>query len=124
MGDRGNIIVRNEGQPDLFLYTHWKGSMLAGIVASALNRKQRWDDPQYIARILFDELEDGDSGETGYGISTFIGDGDDQCVIVNCSKQQVELGADTVYPFDRYILLTPESLDSLTLAVYASEAQA
>lgn len=88
MGDRGNIkIVDDDGGPDVYFYTHWRGSDLESIVRAALIRgKVRWDDGPYLARIIFCELVKGDeNGTTGCGISTTLGDGGDRIYVVNLS---------------------------------------
>ena len=93
MGDRANCIVQENGSPDLYLYTHWGGYQLVGNVQTALKRQVRWDDPSYLARIIFDQMSLGDQGdETGYGISTVMGDGDDQLVFVDTHKQEIRIG--------------------------------
>ena len=69
MGDRGNIAIQQPGATDtLFLYTHWGGSEVAGDLAAALFRGQRWDDPSYLTRIIFNELQGDNREETGFGI--------------------------------------------------------
>lgn len=85
MGDRGNIIVSSqEDGGELHFYTHWYGSCLPSIVACGLERgRPRWDDYQYLNRILFCEMirvsDDGSGNalleETGFGISRQIRDG-------------------------------------------------
>lgn len=69
MGNRGNIIVRS-GKKEIFFYTHWCGSEMAFILKSALERgKERWGDPSYLNRIIFEEMIKNDKlGITGYGI--------------------------------------------------------
>lgn len=90
MGDRGNIKVTNDVQ-HVYLYTHWSGSDLPTTVQTALRKRQRWDDEQYLARILFCQLvrKDDWEGETGYGIGTVIGDGEDKVVEVDVGNQMV-----------------------------------
>ena len=45
------------------------GEKVIDKVRSVLNRKQRWDDPEYLARMIFSKLTEGNtSGEDGYGI--------------------------------------------------------
>jgi hypothetical protein len=89
MGDRGNIyfVDRREGDAlaGIYMYTHWSGSMLPGIVRDALIRgRGRWGDPQYLARIVFCELIQGAVlEETGYGLGTFIGDNEHNVVRVD-----------------------------------------
>ena len=87
MGDRGNIEIvqgtRHTGVGEepraldsVFLYTHWRGSQVAQILASALNRSEgRGSDPSYLTRIIFNELQGDDRTSTGFGIS--VGQPDD-----------------------------------------------
>ena len=68
MSTRSQVQMLNEG---IFLYQHMDGYMLPEIVQSALAKKVRWDDPEYLTRIIFSEMIKGFiDGETGYGIST------------------------------------------------------
>lgn len=109
MGDRGNIIIRTEGNPDLYLYTHWSGSLLHEVAQRALRVRERWDDDQYLARIVFQEMLDGDEGTTGFGISTYQPDGEDR-VVLDVTAQQVHIGTQT-WSFSEYA-----DLDHLTFA--------
>jgi hypothetical protein len=98
MGDRGNIVIEDSGER-VYLYTHWKGSDIGLIVSKALARRQRWDDPPYLACIIFDELTDGQkSGETGYGISSRLGDNEHPVLVVDCAKQLVRFEDDEGKP--------------------------
>lgn len=69
MGDRAQIHLVDT---DVWLYAHSDGYRIEEVVAEALDRgRSRWDDPPYLARILFSELIAGDiEGTTGYGIDT------------------------------------------------------
>lgn len=89
MGDRGQVLIVDE---KVYLYTHWEASELVETVRRALARKQRWDDPEYLARIIFCEMVGDDvKGETGFGIGTG-GHGDIwREVIVDCEKQTVTI---------------------------------
>lgn len=92
MGDRGNIVVQETEGKRVYLYTHWKGSQIGGVVAKALAKKKRWDDAPYLARIIFCELIDveGDiKGEAGYGISAGICDNEYPILVVDVEKQVV-----------------------------------
>jgi hypothetical protein len=74
----------------VYLYTHWGATELAKKVQEAIAKKWRWDDPEYLARIIFDCMKgnDIDSG-TGYGIGTKK-HGDIWCLItVDCKSQTV-----------------------------------
>lgn len=73
MGDRANIIVQQEDNNHIYLYTHWGGYKVEEILALALKRSQdRWDDTPYLTRIIFSEMLKGTNldDRTGYGIST------------------------------------------------------
>lgn len=90
MGDRGNIIVKSDNSK-VYLYTHWTGSDLPDVIKSGLKRgTDRWDDGQYLARILFCEMIGNDTkGTSGFGISSEIGDGGTD-ILVDVDKQTVD----------------------------------
>lgn len=69
MGDRAQIHLVDNG---VWLYTHSKGYKITETAANGLDRgRSRWDDPEYLARILFSEMiKDDIEGTTGYGIGT------------------------------------------------------
>lgn len=103
MGDRANIVVLDDedrsGKIGLFLYTHWSGSELPALLKAGLDRaKDRWQDTQYLARILFQAMLDGDEGTTGYGISTSLGDNSYPLLVVDVPKQTI-----TEYPEKTYL---------------------
>ncbi len=104
MGDRGNIVFHEDyGDGVIYFYTHWSGSELPNIVASALSRgENRWDDDIYLARILFSELIKNDVlDETGYGIYTKQGDGGTE-VFVYASEKEVEYNGERL-SFDSFV---------------------
>jgi len=75
---------------DVWFYTHWCGTEIKETVAKALGKRLRWTDPSYLARIMFDVLTDGQTGsETGFGISSQIGDNEYPIVVVDCPNQKV-----------------------------------
>lgn len=92
MGDRGNIVVRQSDSPsdDVWFYTHWSGSEIKETVQSALARQQRWDDPPYLARIIFCELVKGnEADEAGFGISTRLQDNEHPILFVDIPNKVV-----------------------------------
>lgn len=97
MGERGNIVIVQHGYgvddetKFLYLYSHWRGHELLGVVRSALRRGQdRWDDEPYLARIIFSELiRDDIDGDTGYGISAYLTDYSHPSVVVDCEQKKV-----------------------------------
>lgn len=105
MGDRGNIVVSSQRDGTIHFYTHWSGSVLPQIVADGLRRgRARWTDEQYLNRILFCEMvRDDIDGETGYGISTQMGDGGTE-VYVDHDSQTVRLGVNgEAQPFEKFV---------------------
>lgn len=85
MGDRANVYIHEAGDTQgVYLYTHWDGTALPKIVKESINSprgQRRLDDPAYLARIIFEDMINGDLGsETGYGISTYAPDGADRIV--------------------------------------------
>ncbi len=91
MGDRANLVVETRPDERLFLYTHWRGCELPGILQKALQRHQRWNDPAYLARILFCSMLDDPGGVTGFGIDTGMDDNNHDLLVVIPDKQTVEL---------------------------------
>lgn len=73
MGDRGVIGVRNDHDPEkvVYIYTHWGGTGLAHDLQAALAKRWRWDQRDYLTRIIYDTMASGEHGtETGFGIGT------------------------------------------------------
>lgn len=95
MGDRGNVFfvdkVSGKQLDGIYMYTHWSGGSLPWLVQAALKRgKGRWGDSQYLARIVFCELiQESVMDETGYGLSTQIGDNEHAIIRVDDTKQRV-----------------------------------
>ena len=119
MGDRANAIIKDV-DGEVFLYTHWNGSELPYLVQTALQRKQRWDDPAYLARIVFCTMVKGsEADETGYGISTVICDNEHPLTVIDTAQQEVRIESEdrqTVYTrcsFAHYCELTREQIETL-----------
>lgn len=102
MGDRANVRVLAESWPtDVYLYTHWTGTELPGIVQSVIAREERWTDPSYLGRMIFSAMvKDHIDAATGYGISSTVGDGDDRIITVDVDRQAVTMpdGRDWTFP--------------------------
>jgi hypothetical protein len=89
MGDRGQVKIIAQGNPDLYFYTHWGAESLPEVVANALARgRDRWTDDEYFNRIIFSEMIQGDVlSNTGYGIG-FGEHGDVWLVVeINCDDR-------------------------------------
>lgn len=93
MGDRGNIVIRqvsNKNTDDVWLYTHWSGSEIKDTVREALARKERWDDPSYLARIVFCKLVEGaEKDATGFGISCRMQDNGHSIIVMDTEENAV-----------------------------------
>jgi len=96
MGDRANVVIiaddeEIEANRAVFLYGHWSGSELPEDLKRALDRKERWDDPQYLSRIIFEEMIPASQrgAETGFGITTTMGDNEYPLLVVDCPRQVI-----------------------------------
>lgn len=85
-------MVADKGS--VFLYTHWAGAELKQMLQAALRRRQRWDDNEYLARIIFCKMVEGsEASETGFGIGTFKHTDLQQAVyVVNPNDQTIQHG--------------------------------
>ncbi len=91
--------VYQEGQEPtegaVYLYTHWGAESIVNDVATALDKPEgrgRWDDDEYLTRIIFDEMSRDEHGtETGYGIGLTEHGDIEVLVIVNTVKGTVEV---------------------------------
>ncbi|MFA6836965.1 MAG: hypothetical protein WCR04_11260 [Fibrobacteraceae bacterium] len=75
----------------IYLYSHWDSVQeLEKVVKNALRRGvNRWNDRQYLNRIIFSEMIKNDIlEETGYGLSTEIWDGE-EVITIDVEKQTV-----------------------------------
>ena len=82
MGDRSNIVIE-EGNERVYLYAHWGGER---VLKSALHglKSGRWNDPAYLARVVFEHMISDDLGhETGYGISVSIQDNEHPVLVIS-----------------------------------------
>ena len=95
MGDRGSIVLQYDSADklrtrEIYLYTHWGGSDIPVVVQTSLNKRWRWEDASYLARILFSELVKGhEDGETGYGIDVEPPDNEHDFLVVDFDRQEV-----------------------------------
>ena len=116
MGDRATVEIWNNAaapkseERPVVLYTHWGGSTLMQDVMSAIERRERWNDPAYLSRIIFCHMICGDlnplSSSTGYGILTDnVGDAIVE-IVVDCDRQEIivkEIDRDNeTYTFEEF----------------------
>ncbi len=105
MGDRANIhCYDGDKNTGVFLYTHWKGLDACKIaVAKSLARaRDRWNDDQYMNRVIFQELIGDDNGITGFGITSDVRDGEDRVMEVNYMLKEVTTDEGT-FGFSEFI---------------------
>lgn len=88
MGDRGQVKIVDTG---VYLYTHSGATELVSRVQEALAKRLRWDDEEYLTRIIFDTMKNGQVGELGYGIGTILHSDVWLLVVVNCQTKMVEV---------------------------------
>lgn len=90
MGCRAQVKIEDTG---VYLYTHWDGKTIADTVFRAITKgRQRWDDPDYLARIIFCEMvKDDIDGCAGYGISTAENADNEWLVRVSCRDRTVKI---------------------------------
>lgn len=89
MGDRGNIVIRHKND-EVWLYTHWGGTEIDEVLKASLAKApDRWTDPQYLARVVFQSLVGTNNGTTGYGISSRIHDNEHDILVADCESECV-----------------------------------
>ena len=91
MGMRRNIALDYGVGNKIFLYTHWGAERLEDTVRAALTRgASRWDDPPYLARIIFSEMIRDEVMDTiGYGIAPYVMDDEFPTIEVDLEKRTV-----------------------------------
>jgi hypothetical protein len=102
------VCIKN-GNDEVYLYTHWGSAELPSLVARALARRQRWTDPEYLARIIFDTMTEGYHGEEmGFGIGLHRhGDLDYEPIVVDVKHRTVTAPEMGTMLFTDYVLAFP-----------------
>lgn len=89
MGSRAQVKILMDDS-SIYLYTHWGAEEIEATVKKAIAKKWRWDDPEYLARIIYDEMLDGETGnETGFGIGVSEHGDIEKLIIVDSSEQKI-----------------------------------
>lgn len=95
MGDRANIVMKQDGNAEIYLYTHWSGYELPKTLQAALKRgKDRWNDQPYLGRVIFNEMTKGNENQvTGFGLTTYLTDNtvNRPLLVVDSEAQRVSL---------------------------------
>ena len=128
MGDRANIVIQYEKGERIYFYGHWNGEGYASALQLALAKRWRWDDPAYLARIIWDEFCPRPGTETGFGISPYLCDNEHPILVVDVGAKEVRTEAEPDaktapwYPvgrrwtFEEYVAL-PDAQTAVTEAV-------
>ena len=76
MGDRAQVKIKQTPH-SIFLYTHWGAeTVLADTAYGLFTGRDRWGDPTYLSRIIFDSMkrdsfhQQVSSSTSGFGIGT------------------------------------------------------
>lgn len=118
MGERANIKIIDGEYPPVYLYGHWMGDHALEHVRHGLE-SGRVGDPSYLARIIFSSMVKSDiDGETGYGISTIIGDNNYPILCVDGNTGEVwlesEEGDRTTHKVSRQSFVAYDSINTLS----------
>jgi len=118
MGDRANVVIKKEGRPDLYLYTHDGRHRLALDVQAGIARcgpgsqgapRGRGSQASYLARSVLCEMMKGMGldldGTTGIGIATMLEDGDTPIILVVRPIISIVVIDGTFYPFEDFVEL-------------------
>jgi len=107
------IISNEKSDQPIYLYQHYDGYDLFGIVIDALQRdSDRINDFEYLNRIIFSEMiKDNLMDTTGYGISNDEHDDLDYLIVVDMANKRVSCTTayeDRLYDYTfDYVLTTP-----------------
>ena len=96
MGCRGTIEIWNNAaaptsaERPVVLYTHWGAKEMLNDLITTLKKKERWNDPPYLSRMIFCQMMgDYTRGTTGYGIMTDNALDTEEEIIVDIDRQEV-----------------------------------
>lgn len=97
----------------VYLYTHNDGKQLVKEVYETLALRKRWDDPDYLARMMFCRMVPVESWaeETGYGIGTQLYADVELLVTLDTTNQVVTIQVASD-PCNSYSLLFSEFVNS------------
>lgn len=110
MGDRANIIIKDTG---IAMYLHWGAKTVEKQIKTVLQKRERWDEPAYLARMIFNETtKDLKSDILGSGL--YVVNSDNEVwdghiiIIINCKEETVavrdnEQGTLRLYTFEEFV---------------------
>ena len=79
----------------VYLYTHDNANTLVSIVHEVLSRRERWDDVDYLTRMLFCAMIPYDkwSDDTGFGIGTQYYVDTNLLIVINAVTNRVSISS-------------------------------
>jgi len=79
----------------VYLYTHTNSKDLINVMYQVLIRKVRWDDPDYLARMIFCEMipKDKWNDEHGYGIGTQLYKNSNVLISIDTVHQSIRMSS-------------------------------
>jgi hypothetical protein len=109
-------INRNSGQIEVispygrvYLYTHDTARNLLANVHNILSKESRWDDPDYLSRMLFCEMipESFWSSDTGFGIGTQLYADVELLITLDTVNQKITVSSG-LHEFDNFSMTFSE----------------
>lgn len=99
----------------VFLYTE-KGRGIIGSLHAALSKKQSWNDPDFLSRIIFCEMVPRDEWEntSGFGIGTEMYANIDIFISIDSTNQEVSIQARDAGLQDKFKMSFDEFITSFT----------
>lgn len=121
-------INNNTGQIEIigpygrvYLYSHNTANELVNVVDEVLSRKVRWDDPDYLARMLFCKMipKDKWNDELGFGIGTQLYTDVNMLLSLDTVHQTIKISSS----FETYIVHSVSMSFEDFINNYASNAE-
>lgn len=96
MSNPGQLVVEDVG---IYMYTHRDADDLEEVLFSAMEAGQsRWDQPDYMAKIIFEELSAPTPKDTGAGLSSIRYQGVHRTLRVDFQEELVKM--ESIYTDD------------------------
>jgi hypothetical protein len=105
----------------VYLYSHNTANELVNVVDEVLSRKVRWDDPDYLARMLFCKMipKDKWNDELGFGIGTQLYTDVNMLLSLDTVHQKIKISS----AFETYIVHSVSMSFEDFINNYASNAE-
>jgi hypothetical protein len=110
-------IISTEGT-SVFLYTHDLGDQLVNDVYQSLKVGTRWDDADYLARIVFCRMVPPEQllDDKGFGIGTLQYADINLLIVLDCSTQTIKVISSLLEHKDKWEMSFTEFLDKYSSA--------